>query len=349
MVDSMPVGGLLPDVPLVNLAVIAVATAVIWVGSGLLEDSAEHLSIYYGLPAVVQGSIVVAVGSSFPELASVVFAALAGVFNMGVGAIVGSAIFNVLVIPALSGIAVEDNLETNRTIVYKEAQFYMLAVSVIVVTFALAVIYVPVSGGPELVGRITRPLAMIPLLLYGLYLFIQWQDVSEHDAEAVTEGIDIAREWGKLALGLLLILVAVEQLVGGVESLSHTFGVPEFLAGVTIIAAATSLPDALVSVRAAKSGKGITSIGNVLGSNTFDLLVAIPIGVLIVGSVPINFVTAIPMLGVLTLATVMLFTVLRTDLSITGREAYSLLLAYVLFVAWVVAETVGWTSLIKGV
>jgi cation:H+ antiporter len=349
MVDSMPLGGLLPDAPLVNLAVIAVATVVIWVGSGLLEDSAEQLSIYYGLPAVVQGSIVVAVGSSFPELASVVFTALAGVFNMGVGAIVGSAIFNILVIPALSGIAVDDHLETNRTIVYKEAQFYMLAVSVIVVTFALAVIYVPVSGGPKLTGRITRPLAMIPLLLYGLYLFIQWQDVSDHEAEAVTEDIDVAREWGKLALGLLLILVAVEQLVGGVESLSHTFGVPEFLAGVTIIAAATSLPDALVSVRAAKDGRGITSIGNVLGSNTFDLLVAIPIGVLIVGSVPINFVTAIPMLGVLTLATVMLFTVLRTDLSITGLEAYSLLLAYVLFVAWVVAETVGLTSLIKGV
>jgi cation:H+ antiporter len=349
MLDSMPLGGFLPDAPFVNLAVIVAATAVIWVGSGLLEDSAEHLSIYYGLPAVVQGSIVVAVGSSFPELASVVFAALAGVFNMGVGAIVGSAIFNILVVPALSGIAVEDDLETNRTIVYKEAQFYMLAVSVIVVTFALAVIYVPVSGGPELAGRITRPLAMIPLLLYGLYLFIQWQDVSEHEAEAVTEGIDVAREWGRLALGLLLILVAVEQLVGGVESLSHTFGVPEFLAGVTIIAAATSLPDALVSVRAAKDGRGITSIGNVLGSNTFDLLVAIPIGVLIVGSVPINFVTAIPMLGVLTLATIMLFTVLRTDLSITGLEAYSLLLAYVLFVAWIAAETVGLTSLIKSV
>ena len=300
------------------------------------------------MPAVVQGSIVVAVGSSFPELSSVVFTALAGSFDMGVGAIVGSAVFNVLVIPGLSGITTDDDLETSRAIVYKEAQFYMIAVSALVITFALAVIYVPVADGSTLTGQITRLLATIPLLLYGLYLFIQWQDVGDHEAEDVSEGIAVGREWGKLAVGLIVILVAVEQLVGGVESLSHTFGIPEFLAGVTIIAAATSLPDTLVSVRSARAGKSATSLGNVLGSNTFDLLVAIPVGVLIVGSVPVDFAVAIPMFGVLTLATVLLFTILRTDLSLTGVESYGLLAAYLLFVAWVIAETVGVTQLIRG-
>jgi len=343
----MPLGGLLPSTPVVNVAVIGVATVFIWFGSGWLEDSAEHISMYYGLPAVVQGSIVVAIGSSFPELASVVFAALAGVFNMGVGAIVGSAIFNILVIPALAGLVADEHLETNRTIVYKEAQFYMLAVAVLVITFALAVIYAPIPDSPVLAGQLTRPLAIIPLLLYGLYLFIQWQDVADHDATAVHDGIDIHREWGRLALGLLVILVAVEQMVGGVEALSHTYGIPEFLAGATIIAATTSLPDALVSIRAAKAGKGLTSIGNVLGSNTFDLLVAIPIGVLIVGTVPINFATAVPLIGVLTLATILLFTILRTDLSITGIEAYTLLAAYTLFVAWIIGESLGYTTLIR--
>ena len=343
----MVLSGLLPDAPAVNVLVIAVATGFIWFGSGWLEESAEHLSAYYGLPAVVQGSVVVAVGSSFPELSSVVFTALAGTFDMGVGALVGSAIFNILVIPALSGIASDGHLETNRTIVYKEAQFYMIAVSALVVTFALAVIYVPVPDGPALAGQLTRPLAMLPILLYGLYLFIQWQDVSDHVADDA-DGIAVGREWGRLAVGLVVILVAVEQLVGSVESLGHTFGVPEFLAGVTIVAAATSLPDMLVSVRSARDDRGITSLGNVLGSNTFDLLVAIPVGVLIVGTVPVDFAVAVPMFGVLTLATVLLFTFLRTDLWITDVEAYLLLLAYALFVGWVVAESVGATHLIKG-
>ena len=141
----MVLGGLLPNTPVVNVAVILVATGFIWFGSGWLEGSAEQLSAYYGLPAVVQGSIVVAVGSSFPELSSVTFTALAGSFDMGVGAIVGSAVFNVLVIPGLSGITTDDDLETSRAIVYKEAQFYMIAVSALVITFALAVILRPGS------------------------------------------------------------------------------------------------------------------------------------------------------------------------------------------------------------
>ncbi|SFK69641.1 cation:H+ antiporter [Halogranum rubrum] len=340
----------LPDTPLVNVFVVLVATAFIWVGSGWLETSAEELSEHYGLPPVVQGSIVVAVGSSFPELASVVFTALNDVFDMGVGAIVGSAIFNILVIPALAGLAVSDDLDTNRTIVYKEAQFYMIAVSALVVTFALAVIYNPVSGATDvdLLGELTRPLAAIPLALYGLYLFIQWQDVNDHEAaESTVERV--GRSWLLLAAGLALILLAVETLVGSVESLSQTFGIPEFLAGVTIVAAATSLPDLLVSVRSARVGKGVTSLGNVLGSNTFDLLVAIPLGVLIVGTVTINFAVAVPMFGVLTLATVLLFTFLRTDLSLTSLESALLLVAYLAFVAWVVAETLGFSGLIKTV
>ncbi|OYR65363.1 sodium:calcium antiporter, partial [Halorubrum sp. E3] len=71
--------------------------------------------------------------------------------------------------------------------------------------------------------------------------------------------------------------------------------------------------------------------------------------VLIVGSVSVNFSTAVPMLGVLTVATVLLFATLRTDLSLTGRESSVLLLAYLLFVAWVVAETVGVTTVLRGI
>lgn len=340
----MIVGELLPDTTLVNVAIIVVATLFIWLGSGWLESSAEHLSSYYGLPPVVQGSVVVAIGSSFPELASVVFTALAGVFGMGIGAVVGSAIFNILVIPAVAGISTGGALDSNRTLVYKEAQFYMVAVSALIVTFSLAVIYFP-QEGVELTGRMTRPIAVIPMLLYGLYVFIQWQDVSDHDAERERD-MDVLRQWGMLVAGLVVILVAVEQLVGSVESLNRTFGIPEFLAGVTIIAAATSLPDLLVSVRAARDGRGVTSLGNVLGSNTFDLLVAIPVGILIVGSAPVDFAVAAPMMGVLTVATILLFTMLRTDLVLTTFESYSLLAAYLLFVAWMIAETLGISSFV---
>jgi cation:H+ antiporter len=323
-----------------DVAIILLATGAIWVGSGWLESSAEKLSAYYGLPSVVQGSIVTAVGSSFPELATVVFSAVfVGSLELGVGAIVGSAIFNVLVIPALAGITTGHDIEANRALVYKEAQFYMLSVSVLVIVFAMAVIYYP-SGEGIPVGEITRPLAAIPVALYGLYMFIQYQDTSDHEADHGDVEAAAVRQWGQLLAGLAVILIAVERLVHSVDMIGTEFGVPEFVMGVTIAAGATSLPDALVSVRAAREGRGVTAVANVLGSNTFDLLVAIPVGVLIVGSTPIDFAMAVPMFGVLTLATVLLFTVLRTGLALSDAESYLLLASYLTFVFWVVLETV---------
>ncbi|WP_324663795.1 sodium:calcium antiporter [Haloarcula sediminis] len=325
---------------LVDVGIILAATVAIWKGSDWLEAASERLAAYYGLPDVVQGAIIVAVGSSFPELATVVVAAVGGSMPLGVGAIVGSAIFNVLVIPAVAGITTDEDIDANRTLVYKEAQFYMLAVSVLLITFALAVIYYP--GPATLSGIVTRPLSVIPLALYGLYVFIQYQDTADHESDADgAAGIDARRQWLFLLAGLAVILVAVENLVHSVGVIGRTFGFEEFLLGVTVLAAATSLPDTLVSVRAARDGRGITSLANVLGSNTFDLLVAIPVGVLIAGAWTVDFAMAVPMFGVLTGATVLLFTTLRTDLALSTPESYTLLGAYALFVAWVVAETAG--------
>jgi len=330
---------------LLDVGFIVAATLAIWKGSDWLEAASERLAAYYGLPEVVQGAIIVAVGSSFPELATVVVAAIGGSMPLGVGAIVGSAIFNVLVIPAVAGIATDGDVDSNRTLVYKEAQFYMLAVSVLLITFALAVIYYP--GEATLSGTVTRPLAAIPLALYGLYIFIQYQDTTEYESDPdEAHGIDARRQWFWLVAGLAVILVAVERLVHSVELIGRTFGVDEFLLGVTVLAAATSLPDTLVSVRAARNGRGVASLANVLGSNTFDLLVAIPAGVLIAGAWTVDFAMAVPMFGVLTAATIMLFTTLRTDLALSTLESYALLGTYLAFVVWVVAETV---NLIGGI
>ncbi|ELZ29591.1 Na+/Ca2+-exchanging protein [Halosimplex carlsbadense 2-9-1] len=323
------------------VAIVVVTTGAVWLGSTWLESASEQLSEYYGLPQVVQGSVVAAVGSSFPELATVAVSAFGGALGIGTGAIVGSAIFNVLVIPAVAGISTDEDVEANRTLVYKEAQFYMLAVSALVITFAMAVIYYPVTGVDFISGEMNRSLAVIPLALYGLYLFIQAQDTADHVADPEAgAGIDAARQWGYLLAGLAVILVAVHELVGAVETIGAAVGVGEFIMGVTVAAAATSLPDALVSVRAARDDRGVASLANVLGSNTFDLLVAIPVGVLIVGTWSFNFELAVPMFAVLTLATVLLFTFLRTDLALSTPESAALLVAYALFVGWVVVEEV---------
>lgn len=327
-----------------------VATGVIWKGSGLLETSSERLSAYYRLPDIVQGAVVVAIGSSFPELSTVVISATVhGAFDVGVAAIVGSALFNILVVPGLSGLVGGEQLSTNRDLVYKESQFYMIAVAVLTLTFSFAVIYYPVEGAPGTIqGEMTRGLAVVPLLLYLLYAFVQYQDTLDHEAKEDIRDIRPLHEWGKLGLSLIIIVVGVEGLVRAAINFGEIFDTPGFLWGITVVAAGTSVPDAFVPVRAARSGRGVTSLANVLGSNVFDLLVCIPVGVLIAGASVINFSVGAPMMGVLTAATIVLFLMMRTDMVLSRIESVALLGLYVGFIVWISAESFAVIDLVPG-
>jgi cation:H+ antiporter len=321
-----------------------VATGVVWRGSGLLERSSDRLAAYYRLPDIVQGAVVAAVGSSFPELSTTVISTLIhGEFELGVAAIVGSALFNILVIPALAGLVSREPLQANRDLVYKEAQFYMIAVAVLTLTFSFAVIYQPLPSSTEGVirGEMTRWLALLPVALYGLYLFVQYQDSLDHKTDTDDRNIRPGREWCLLAVSLVVIVIGVEGLVRAAINFGTLFGTPSFLWGITVVAAGTSIPDAFVSIRAARSGRGIVSIANVLGSNTFDLLVCIPAGVLIAGTAAINFSITAPMMAALTAATVLLFLMMRTKMILSRWECVVLLVVYAAFVVWISAETFG--------
>lgn len=326
---------------LLYLGYVAGGTAICWVGSGILERSSRRLAAYHQLPAVVQGAIIMAIGSSFPELSSTVLATLVhGSFDLGVAAVVGSALFNILVIPGVSGL-VGGRLESGRLLVFKDVQFYITSVAVLMLTFALATIYNPVSD-PDRIGLMTRPLAMIPVLFYGLYLYLQLLAVRDYVPETSSPShLRPAREWGWLGVSLLLILLGTEGLVRAAVGFGDLFGTPSFLWGLTVVAAGTSLPDMFVSVRAAHGGHGTVSLANVLGSNIFDLLVAVPVGILIAGTSAVNFSAAVPMMSILALATIALFIILRTNESLEPAEAVGLLVLYGGFLVLVILETTG--------
>lgn len=325
---------------LLYLGYVVGGTAICWVGSGILERSSRRLATYHQLPAVVHGAVITAVGSSFPELSSTVLATLVhGTFDLGVASVVGSALFNILVIPGVSGL-VGGRLKSGRLLVFKDVQFYVMSVAVLMLTFALAALYNPVPGA-ERIGIVTRPLALLPLLLYGLYLYLQVLAVQDHVGDSPPDSLTPLGEWLWLGLSLLLILVGTEGLVRAAIGLGDWFGTPSFLWGLTVVAAGTSVPDMLVSVRAAHGGHGTVSLANVLGSNVFDLLVAVPLGIIIAGASTVNFSAAVPMMGILALATIALFVILRTNESLEPIEAAALLGLYGAFLVLVGLETAG--------
>lgn len=330
------------------LAVGLVSAAVVWKASLVLEDSTDRLCAAYGVPAVVQGSLVAAVASSLPELSSSVFSILLhGDLDLGISIVVGSAIFNVLVIPGLSGF--RRPVKVDLTLVYRDAQFYMISITVLLLAFSLAVIYRPVPGA-ALTGEMGRLIALLPLALYGLYLFLQVQDTKQADgagSPTETPEVDTGREWLRTTVAILFVLASTEGLVRTAIGLGEYFGTPSFLWGVTVVAAATSAPDAVISYQAARAERGVVSLGNVLGSNVFDLLVVVPVCVLLAGSVSVDYAVAAPLMGVLTVATIVLFVALRIGTVLTTLESKILLALYGAFVIWMVLETAGVTSALR--
>ncbi len=337
---------------LLYLLLAAVSTGVLWWGSDRMEQASEHLSRYFELPGVVQGAVVVALGSSFPEFSTVLVSTLYHhSFELGVSAIVGSAIFNILFIPALSSFSASDRMGSSRSLVYKEAQFYIISVAALLLMFCLAVIYYPVDEpGVIIRGEITRILALIPVLLYGLYVFVQYKDTMDHTEPGGPEpsSVNPGLQCWYLVISLVVILIGVEGLIRSALAFGHHFDAPSWLWGVTIIAAGTSIPDLFISIRAAQQDRALTSMANVFGSNIFDLLICIPTGVLVAGPSEINFTIAAPLMGILIFATVVLFTFLRTNMTLSSSESWILLLIYLIFVLWMSLESFGVFNLIRG-
>ncbi|MCX2743210.1 sodium:calcium antiporter [Mangrovivirga sp. M17] len=323
--------------------IILISSFIVYKGGSMLENASEILANHYDLPSVVKGSLIMAVGSSFPELSAVLVSTiLHGKFDLGVSAIVGSAIFNIMVIPGVAS-ALYGPQKADHSLVYKDSQFYLTSIVALLLTFSLGAIYYPVADTENIIGNVNRELALIPFLLYGLYVYLQFVDTKEHREKSNGENKErhnsIGKVWLKLVISLVLILVSVEGLVRGALFLGEFFNTPDFFWGITVIAAATSVPDAVVSIKAAQKGDGTAGLSNVLGSNIFDLLVAVPAGVLIAGTASVNITIAVPMMLFLTIATIAFFTLLRYNLVLSRAEGIGMLIGYFLFVIWMLLES----------
>lgn len=329
------------------LVAIAVAgTALVFIGTRWLEPAANRIARAYRLPRIVQGAVLVAAASSFPELASVVLAAVRhGEFELGVAAIIGSAVFNVLAIPAVVVFTNREAVTASRDLIYKDVQFYLLAVVVTFLTFVLAVVYVP--AGDLSTGTITRWLALVPLALYGLYLGVQYFDIVEGASPPPEAGRSALKAVPGLVAGIGAILVGVEGLLHASIELGDRFGTPSFLWGLTVVAVGTSLPDMLLSIRAMQADRPIVSLSNVFGSNTFDLLVAIPAGVLVAGGTVVDLDQTVPMFAILIAATIVVMAAMRSALSISVREAILMAVLYVAFIGWIIVEAIGLTGVLS--
>jgi cation:H+ antiporter len=159
-----------------------------------------------------------------------------------------------------------------------------------------------------------------------------------------TESTNVPKQAGLFAAGLVVVLVGVESMVTMTVQLSDALDAPSFLVSVTLLSAMSSFPDLLVGVKMGKAGDKRAAVANVFGTNTFNLVAALPIGVILAGGVSIGFLTSVPLLLFLFYTTLVVVVMAATDFEITTEEGYVFLAMYAVFLGWMTAEAFGITT-----
>ncbi|CAN5894751.1 calcium/sodium antiporter [soil metagenome] len=240
-------------------------------GAELLVRGASRLAVSIGITPLIVGLTVVAFGTGSPELAVGVQASLAGQADITIGNVVGSNIFNVLLILGISSLVAP--LVVSQQLVRLDVPI------MIVVTLALLMM--------SLDGVIDRADGIV-LVLASIGYTIVLIRISRRETAMVKNEYDIAygaapgktvRRWPMHMLlvvtGLALLVIGAEWLVDGAVTIASALGVSELVIGLTVIAAGTSLPEVATSIIAGLRGERDIAVGNVVGSNLFNILVVV--------------------------------------------------------------------------
>lgn len=260
-----------------KLLLLAVGFALLVKGADWFVEGASGISDKFGIPQLVIGLTVVAMGTSAPEAAVSITAALRGNADITVGNVVGSNILNIFIILGIASV-ITSIAVAGTTIRYEIP--IMLAITVILTVLGI-------TG--ESIGLIEGIVLLALFVGYLGYMFIMVKR-GEMQAEEL-KGTD-APVWKQLLIGILglgLVIWGSDITVDAATDLALMFGMSERFIGLTIVALGTSLPELFTSVVAARKGKADIAIGNIVGSNIFNILFVIGISALII---PVKFASS---------------------------------------------------------
>ncbi|MCA3218866.1 MAG: calcium/sodium antiporter [Burkholderiales bacterium] len=250
-----------------NLLLFLAGLVALVAGASLLVRGASALALSFGVSPLVVGLTIVAFGTSSPEVAVSVGAALDGKTDIAVGNVVGSNIFNVLFILGVSALIVP--LLVHVQLIRQEVPI-MIGASLLLLALGF-------DGG---LSRLNAAVLFGLLVVYTVFLILQSRRQTKQAAAALTaelpERMSWDRHWaaqvGLVVAGLVLLVLGSDWLVTAAIAFAKSLGVSDLIIGLTIVAAGTSMPEVATSITAAIKGERDIAVGNVVGSNTFNIL-----------------------------------------------------------------------------
>lgn len=237
-------------------------------GADLFVDGSSGIATKFKIPQLVIGLTIVAMGTSAPEAAVSITAALKGNADITVGNIVGSNILNILIILGISALITP--LMVAKSTIKAEIPFMIL------ITFLLLGV-----GYDGTIGLLEGIILLVVFLIYLGYLFLLALKDRDKADEDIKE-ISVAKALIWTVVGLFLIVFGSNVTVDAATKIAQVLGLSERFIGLTIVALGTSLPELFTSVSAARKGNADIAIGNIVGSNIFNILFVIGVSASII-------------------------------------------------------------------
>lgn len=263
----------------VSILLLILGFVLLMKGADYFVDGSSKIAIKMHVPEIVVGLTIVAMGTSAPEAAISITAALNDNAGISIGNVIGSNIMNIALILGLS--AVIAKLPIKKNTLKKEIPF------VIVITAVLCAM----GAFFKEINRVGALVLIVLFICFLLYLF--W--LSKHGEDSVEEVEELTEKDTYLRLilitigGMAAIVIGSDITVDAATAIAKIFGLSDRIIGLTIIAFGTSLPELVTSVTAARKGKTDIAIGNIVGSNIFNILFVLGIsGLVSPSAIPFN-------------------------------------------------------------
>lgn len=303
-------------------------------GADWLIDGASSTASHFKVSKLLIGLTIVAFGTGAPELAVSVSSLLNGTTDMLLGNVIGSNILNILLLIGIA--AVIRPIRIKKDTVAKELPLLLLISTVIIVLFLDTLL---VSADQNTISRAD---GIICLLCFSVFIFYIISMARKNRA-AKTE---VEKPKFRLGISLFLILIGLAGVVGGSElvvssasTIAASIGVSDRMIALTIVAFGTSLPELITTIKAAKRGENELLVGNIIGSNIFNICIVLGLPVALFGTItPSSFevIDLIMLVG----ATVILLLVSRSDRKITRLEGILMLAIFTIYYGYIITSAI---------
>lgn len=319
-----------------NLLILVVGFIALIKGADLFVDGSSALAANFKVPSVIIGLTIVALGTSAPELAVSTSAALQGSNEIALSNVVGSNLFNLLCVLGIC--ALFHPVPVEQGILKRDFPFSICTTVLVLLLTAFGAVLAgkfPTGNVDAVVCRVSRGSGILILALFIAYIIYLIQDARKHPAqEEVQECLAIWKCFVFIVVGLALIVGGGQAVVYGAKEIARTMGMTETLIGLTIVAIGTSLPELVTSVVAARKGETGLAVGNVVGSNIFNLLFILGISATI-HPIGVNAASVWDMM-ILIVVSVLVFVFSLSNRKICRKEGIVMILLYVLDVVYAV-------------